>query len=71
MNIFINDLFYKFKESELRNFADENTILSETFSVEKLLKTLERQSQIATAWFKENNMIFNAYKFQATIVKQI
>ena len=70
-NISINDLFYKVKESELRNFADENTILSEKFSVEKLLKTLERESQIATVWFKENNMIFNAYKFQATIVKQI
>ena len=70
-NIFINDLFYKVKESELHNFADDNTILSEKFSVEKLLKTLERESQIATVWFKENNMIFNAYKFQATIVKQI
>ena len=40
-------------------------------SVEKLLKTLERESQIATDWFKENNMIINADKFQAIIVKWV
>ena len=47
-NIFINDLFYRVKESELHNFAVDNTISSAEFSVEKLLKTLERESQIAT-----------------------
>ena len=35
-NIFINDLFYRVKESELHNFADDNTISSAEFSVEKL-----------------------------------
>ena len=69
-NIFINNLFYKVKESELPNFAHDNTILLEKFSIEKMLKTLERESQIATVWFKENNMILNAHKFQSTIVKQ-
>ena len=34
------------------------------------MKTLELESQIATDWFKENNMIVNADKFQAIIVKQ-
>ena len=53
-NIFINDLFYGIKESELHNFTDDNTISSAELSVEKLLKTLERESQIATDWFKEN-----------------
>ena len=51
------------KESELHNFVDDNTISSAEFSVEKLLKTLKRESQIATDWFKENNMIVNADKF--------
>ena len=45
-------------------------ILSVEFSVEKLLKILVRESQIATDWFKENNMIINAGKFQAIIMKQ-
>ena len=47
-NIFINNLFYTVKESELHNFADDNTISSAEFFVEKLLKALERESQIAT-----------------------
>ena len=34
------------------------------------MKTLGRESQIATDWFKENNMIVNADKFQAIIVKR-
>ena len=34
------------------------------------MKTLERESQIATNRFKENNMIVNADKFQAIIVKR-
>ena len=69
-NIFINDLFYSVKNSELHNFADDNTISSAEFSVEKLLETLERESQIATDWFKENHMIVNPDKFQAIIVKR-
>ena len=69
-NIFINDLFYRVKESEQHNFADDNTISSADSSVEKLLKSLERESQIATDWFKENNMIVNTDKFQAIIVKR-
>ena len=69
-DIFINDLFYRVKELELNNFADDNTISSAEFSVEKLLKTLERESQVAVDWFKENNMIVNADKFQAIIVKR-
>ena len=40
------------------------------FSVEKLLKTLETERQIATEWLEENNMIVNAHKFQAIIVKR-
>ena len=50
-DIFINDLFYRVKESELHNFADDNTISSEEFIVEKLLKTLKREIQIASDWF--------------------
>ena len=56
-NIFLNDSLYRVTESELHNFADDNTISSADFSVEKLLETLERESQIV-----------NADKFQAIIV---
>ena len=56
-NIFINDLFYRVKESELYNFADDNTVSSTECSVEKLLKTLDRESQIATGYCPLN-MVF-------------
>ena len=46
------------KQPELDNFADDNNISSAEVSVEKLLKTLERDSQT------------NAVKFQAVIVKR-
>ena len=34
------------------------------------MKTLEREKKIATDWFKESNMIINADKFHAIIVKR-
>ena len=45
-NIFINNLFYRVKESELHNFADDDAISSPDFSVENLLKTLEREVKL-------------------------
>ena len=50
------------KESEQYNFADDNAIWSADFAVEKLLKIVERESQSATDWFKENNMVVNSEK---------
>ena len=69
-NIFINDLFLSIKNSELYNFADDNTISSEEVSIEKLLQTLEKESIAATDRFKENEMIVNPDKFQAIIIKR-
>ena len=69
-NIFINDLFLSIKNSELHNFADDNTISSGEVSIEKLLQTLEKESIAATDWFKGNEMIVNPDKFQAIIIKR-
>ena len=64
--------------SELHNLADGNTILTAEFSIEKLLKTLERKCEIATDWFKceiatdwfkQNEMIVKTDKFQVIVVK--
>ena len=43
----MKDLFYGVKEFKLHNLANDNTISSAEFSVENLMKTLERESQIA------------------------
>ena len=57
------------KNSELKVFSDGNTTSSAEFSIEKLLKALEKQIQIAPDWFKENNTILNPEEFEAAIVK--
>ena len=40
------------------------------FSVDKLLETIEKESQIATEWYKENSVILNADKSQAVVVNR-
>ena len=42
------------------------TVTSNTFK--GILKTLEQQSESAESWFKQNEMIVNADKFQAIIL---
>ena len=52
------------------NFADDNTISAAENTIEKLISTLEQDSQAAIDWFKINEMIVNPDKFQATVVKK-
>ena len=42
------------------------TVTSNT--LKGILKTLEQQSESAESWFKQNEMIVNADKFQAIIL---
>ena len=43
-NIFISDLFCWVKNSELHNFADDNSVSAAEVSIENLLENLERES---------------------------
>ena len=67
-NIFINDLLMNINNSELHNFADDNTITCTSDSLAELIENLELESNKATEWFKVNNMIVNPEKFQAIII---
>ena len=67
-NIFINDLLININNSELHNFADDNTITCTSDSLAELIENLELESNKATEWFKVNNMIVNPEKFQAIII---
>ena len=69
-HIFIEVLFYWVQNSELQNFADGNSTSAAEFSIEKLLETLERERQITTDWFKQNEVIVNPDKFEAIVVKR-
>ena len=59
INVFINDLYLLF------NFTDDNTISTAENTIEKLISTLEQDSQAAIDWFKVNEINVNLDKFQA------
>ena len=69
-NIFINDLLLSISNSELLNFADDNTVSAAENTIEGLISTLEKESQAAIDWFVSNEMIVNPDKFQAIVVKR-
>ena len=69
-NIFLNDLFLCIKKSNLHNFADDNTITATCNTLTGLLKTLEQEYESTVGWFKQNEMIVNADKFQAIILNK-
>ena len=69
-NIFLNDLLTTLENSEIYNFADDNTISSISKEKEALLTTLEKESEKAVDWFRRNNMIVNPEKFQSVILER-
>ena len=69
-NIFLNDLFLYIKKSGLHNLANDNAITATCNSLAGLFKTLEQEPESAVSWSKQNEMIVNAEKFQAIILKK-
>ncbi len=69
-NLFINDLVFFMKHSDLTNYADDNTISAWANSIEELILTLESESETAIKWFQDNEMIVNPDKFQAIIINK-
>ena len=67
-NIFVNDLFLFINKAKLANFADDNTIYANSAEMETLLDILEKESEVAINWFKQNEMIVNPDKFQAMVL---
>ena len=65
-NIFFYDFFYFILVASADNFADDNTLSSFAKKIENLNSILESESEIAINWFKNNHMIVNPCKFQAT-----
>ena len=69
-NIFLNDLLTTLENSEIYNFADENTISSISEEKEALLTTSEKESEKAVDSLRRNNMIVNPDKFQSMILER-
>ena len=60
----------KLQNSEIYNFADDNTISSISKEKQALLTTLEKDSEKAIDWFRQNNMIINPEMFQSMILQR-
>lgn len=68
-NIFLNDIFLLL-DSDLHNFADDNTIAAIGETIENLVHSLETKSEIAIDWMQENKMIANPGKFKAIVLSK-
>ena len=63
-NIFINDLFLIDLESEICNFAHDNTIYARSETLIEVINSLENDLSSVLQWFTENGMVANPEKFQ-------
>ena len=50
------------------NFADDNTLTTIANNIQGLIHLLEPENSVGIEWFKNNKMIVNSWKFQATII---
>ena len=69
-NVFINDLFLFIVNSNLHNYADDNTISSFSNSIPDLINNLECEANAALSWLASNNMIANPDKFHSIILSK-
>ena len=51
-----------FENSDLSNYADDNTLYSSGNDLEKVKQTLRQGFEIVTKWFFENYMVLNSVK---------
>ena len=61
-NLFLNDIFYFIKESNLANYADDTTAYLSKQGVFPFLHTLKSETEIVLEWFKTNEMKSNSEK---------
>ena len=62
-SIFLNNLFLFNENSDLSNYADDDTLYSSVNNLEKVKQTLRRDFQIVTKWFHVNYMDWTRVDF--------
>ena len=61
-NLFINDLFYIIQDSDICNYADDNTLHASDLSLESLMARLESNVKRSIERFEYNGMKLNSKK---------
>ena len=62
--LFINDITFFIKETEVRHFADDTTVYSCSINYEEAHRKLSNDTHVALNWFRINSMVANPGKFQ-------
>ena len=55
-NIFINDMFYFIKDTNIANYADDSTLYTVEGNINDLLNTLENETSLVLDWFRISEM---------------
>ena len=61
-NIYLNDIFYFVKESNLTNYADDNTPYATETTVNSILNSIQNDTLILINWFNDNYFKMNVDK---------
>ena len=68
-NIYLNDIFYFIEETDLTNYADDNTPYTIESKVDILINILEKNTSILIKWFENNYFKMNTDKCKLLITK--
>ena len=55
-NIFINDMFFFIRDTQIANYADDNTLYTVSEDITHLLNILESETNLILDWFRKNEM---------------
>ena len=70
-NLFINDIFFFIEESDIANYADDNTQYAVGKNLDELLKNLEKETNIVLNWFRLNEMKSNEDKCHLIVPNEL
>ena len=62
-NCFFSDFFYFIGKASVHSFEDGNTLSMFEKTIQNSIALLETESNTATEWFQNNNMVVNPGKF--------
>ena len=62
LNIHLCDLFYFLENTDIRSYADDNTLYSAEKNRETVINTTETSSQVLFNWFSDSFMKINSRK---------
>ena len=68
-NISINDLFFFVENSQVCNYADDNSLTVADVDLDKIIGRLETNIDISDRWFNDNGMLPNEDKCHFVIIE--